>query len=200
MVRDAGAAPVQRTAPGPAVGPGASDEALMAAWRAGDERAFRVLFERYRGRVTNYAWQMVRRREVAEEVCLEAFCRLVEGAWRPSGSFRSFLYTVVHRLCLDALRRRSRRDRALLRLRVPRPEPPGPDAMTQDAQQRAQLTDALAALPEEHRAVLLLYYHQELRSREVAEVLGLEDHQVRSRLSYARRLLRQQLAEPEETP
>ncbi len=176
------------------------DEALLLAWRAGDEAAFRVLFDRYRTRVTGYAWQLVRRQEVAEEICLEAFCRVLEGAWRPGGSFRSFLYTVVHRLCLDALRRRGRRDRALLKLRAGPREGAGPEHLTQLSQDQARLQAALARLPAPHRAVLSLYYSQELSSQEVAQVLGLQDHQVRSRLSYARKLLRQHLSEPQEIP
>ena len=64
-----------------------------------------------------------------------------------------------------------------------------------DADEARRLTAAMDALGEEHRAVLLLYYSQELPSREVAEILGCSDQQVRSRLSYARRKLREQLEE-----
>jgi len=55
------------------------------------------------------------------------------------------------------------------------------------------LERAIAALPEAHRAVVLLTYRHDLTSREVAEVLGCGDQEVRSRLSYARRLLRERL-------
>ncbi len=175
--------------------PGPSDEALFLSYKEGDEAAFDLLFERYRGPMTSYAWRMVRRREEAEEVCLEAFCRVLEGAWRPGGSLRSFLFTVVHRLCIDRLRKRRR----LLPLFPWTPRPAAssvaPDQALEADQRTRKVEAALGRLPEKHRAVLLLYYRQELSSREVAEVLGCEDQQVRSRLSYARKLLRAQLDE-----
>ena len=78
--------------------PPTADDVLIARWRAGEPDAFEQIFNRYRDRLTAYAWRMVRRRELAEELCLEAFARVVAGAWKPTGSFRSFLFTVVHRL------------------------------------------------------------------------------------------------------
>ena len=171
------------------------DTALLAAWREGDERAFRALFDRHRTRITSYAWQMVRRQEVAEEICTEAFCRVLEGAWSPGGSFRSFLYTVVHRLCLDAIRKQGRKQRALIRLRAGTAGTGTPEAAAEESQDRRRLQAAMTRLPEQHRATLLLYYQQELSSQEVAAVLGIADHQVRSRLSYARKLLRKELTD-----
>ena len=169
------------------------DETLAQAYMGGDPDSFELLFERYHERATAYAWRIVRRREVAEEICLEAFARVTEGQWRPTGSFRSYLFTIVHRLCLDTLRKRKRRASAHLKLVEGGSTTPEADAEAD--QDRVRLEQALAAIPEKHRSVLLLYYGQELSSREVAEVLGIEDQQVRSRLSYARKLLRQRLEE-----
>lgn len=170
------------------------DEALIDAFRGGDEEAFSVLYRRHSDRVTSYAWRMMGRREEAEEIAVEAFARVVEGAWRPSGSFKSFLFTVVHRLCLDRLRRRARAFRAEGRIEAEgAPWTPSPEDAAAEDSEKARLDRALAALPEAHRSVLLLYYGQDLTSREVADVLGCDDQQVRSRLSYARRLLREQL-------
>lgn len=170
------------------------DEALIRAFGSGDEEAFSVLFLRYRDRVLSYAWRMTGRREDADEICVEAFTRVAQGTWRPTGSFRGFLFTMVHRLALDRLRRRGRASRAVDRLeREPTPPAPDPEALAATDEERARVDRAMAALPEAHRAVLLLYYGQDLSSREVAEILGCDDQQVRSRLSYARRLLRQEL-------
>ncbi len=177
---------------------GPADETLMAAWRQGDATAFNRLFDRYRDRVVAYAWRLLRNQEEAEDVTLEAFCRVVEGAWTPGGSFRAFLFTVAHRLCLDRLRKRKRTLR-FVRLwtaaaeRATTPE----DSVVGDERRRA-LEVAIAELPESHRAALLLYYGQELPSKDVARILGCTDQQVRSRLSYARRRLRKDLLPREE--
>ena len=176
--------------------PPTADDVLIARWRAGEPDAFEQIFNRYRDRLTAYAWRMVRRRELAEELCLEAFARVVAGAWKPTGSFRSFLFTVVHRLCLATLKRNRRATLAHLRL-VGSPETVStPEHHASGNQERARLERAMAELSTDHRAVVLLYYGQGLASREVATILDLEDHQVRSRLSYARKRLRS-LMDPE---
>lgn len=175
-----------------------SDEALALAWTAGDPAALAVLFERYRDRVTGYAWRMLRRREEAEEVCLEVFCRVAGGAWAPSGSLKAFLFTVAQRLCLDRLRRRGFADRAHLAIAAMTGTADTPEAAAVADDRLARLEIGLAALPEAHRAAVLLFYGQELASKEVADILGCTDQQVRSRLSYARRALRATMLPPEE--
>ena len=176
---------------GPHGGP--SDEQLLQAYRNGDHPAFNLLFERYRDRIVGYVWRMLRNQEEAEEIALETFCRVLEGAWKPGGSFRAFLFTVAHRLSIDRLRKRQRTQRFQRLWKAAAPPSRSPEqAVAADETHRA-LELALANLPELHRATVLLYYGQELKSREVAEIMGCSDQQVRSRLSYARKQLRQLL-------
>ena len=172
-----------------------SDEALLAAWADGDPTAFGVVYERWRGRALAYAIRMVGRREVAEEVCVDVFTRVLEGAWQPTGRFRPFLFTALHRACIDRLRRERSWRKAWLRW-LPDREAATPDAAVLADDRQRQLERALATLSDDHRAVIGLYYGQELPSREVATILGCTDQQVRSRLSYARRLLREALEAP----
>ena len=169
---------------------GPEDSALMARFRQGDHTAFNRLFDRYRDRVISYSWRMLRNHEEAEEVALEAFCRVVEGAWSPGGSFRAFLFTVAHRLCIDRLRKRQRTTRFVRLWKAAEGRSVTPEESVAADEQHAALESAIAGLPEPHRAAVLLYYGQELRSKEVAEILDCSDQQVRSRLSYARKRLR----------
>jgi RNA polymerase sigma-70 factor (ECF subfamily) len=181
--------------PAPARPVDRDDDALLEAHERGDAEAFGVLFERYRGRAMGYATRMLRRPELAEEVCTDTFCTVLEGRYRPTGSFRSFLFTVLHRNCLMALRRQRTRQRLSFKL-FSRAEPPTPEGLVSGASEADRLHRAIDALSDDHRSVLLLFYAQELPSREVAEVLGCSDQQVRSRLAYARRKLRERLEAP----
>ena len=169
------------------------DEHLLAAFCAGDEGAFAALYERYADRVATYAARMLGRREEADEVCTEVFIRLVEGRWRPEGSLRSYLFTVAHRMCLDRIRSRTRRQR-LLAWFAPRPdEAPSAEERLGLTERDRHLAAAIDGLSEGHRAVVLLTYTEGLSSVEVGEILSLTDQQVRSKLTYARRLLRDAL-------
>ena len=176
-----------------------TDEDLVHAWTAGDEQAFRVLFDRWRDPILSYAWRMLRRREEAEEVCVEAFCRIVEKRWKPSGGFRAFLFTIAHRLCLDRIRKRGRWGKVLTLLRANADKSSSPEAAAIQDQRLGHLEGAIAKLPDQHRAAVLLFYGQEMSSREVADVLDVSDQQLRSILSYARRRLRKELNPVEES-
>lgn len=171
-----------------------TDEALVQLHLRGDSAAFDRLFDRYHGRVRGYAMKMLGRAELADEVCAETFVKILEGRWKPVGRFRAYLFTVAHRACLERLRRRRTALRFVPWLRLA-PEPPTPEEDLHRLERQQSLSAAVARLSEEHRAVLLLYYAQELPSKEVASILGCSDQQVRSRLSYARRLLRDLLEE-----
>ena len=171
-----------------------TDEELLIAFRDGDEGAFDRLVERHGGAVKGFATRVVGDPHLAEDIFVETFLRVIETVprWRPGGSVRSFVFTIAYRLCMDACRRRTRHLRAVDRLDPPvTPGVLGDPEGTAVASERARaLERAIVALPEAHRAVVLLTYRHDLTAREVAEVLGCGDQEVRSRLSYARRLLR----------
>jgi RNA polymerase sigma-70 factor (ECF subfamily) len=79
--------------------------------RQGDEAAFRALLERYRGRATCLAEQILRDATEAEDVAQEAFLHVFRSIHRFRGdaSFYSWLYRIVVNLCLSRMRRRSAR-------------------------------------------------------------------------------------------
>ncbi|MCB9677395.1 MAG: sigma-70 family RNA polymerase sigma factor [Alphaproteobacteria bacterium] len=172
----------------PATAP-ASDADLVLAFQNGDDSAFAELYARWRPRATAYAVRMVGSPEEAEELVTEAFVTLVEGRFAPTGSFRSYLFTVLQRKCLDHLRRRGTRGK-VLPLLAPEPVEPDLEGAIDGFRDRRRVEAALQSLPDEHRSVVLLYYAHGLASREVAEATGLSDQQVRSKLSYARKTLK----------
>lgn len=172
-----------------------SDEDLACSLT--DEAAFAELYARYASRVTGYATRMLGRPEEGEDICTEVFVRVLRSRWKPTGTFRGWLFTIAHRICVDRLRRRERTRTVFGLLHAVTPQAASPQLAIEVAERAHRVDAALATLPEEHRAILLLYYTEELRSREIASILHCEDHQVRSRLSYARRLLRKQLGDEE---
>lgn len=81
------------------------DEELMEQFKAGDERAFVTLYERYKRRVLAYCLKMVSSRELAEDVFQETFVRVARKADNfKSGNFAGWLFAIARNLCLNALR------------------------------------------------------------------------------------------------
>jgi RNA polymerase sigma-70 factor (ECF subfamily) len=96
-----------------------SDEALMAAFAAGDEFAFERLYARYKTLMLNYFLRASGRRALAEELFQELFLRVLgaRDRYQPQRPFRVWLYTLARNLLRDRWRQRSRR---LSRARKPR--------------------------------------------------------------------------------
>jgi RNA polymerase sigma-70 factor (ECF subfamily) len=166
------------------------DAALLARLRAGDARAFEELVTAYQHRVFGVALRMLGSRAEAEDVAQETFLR----AHRALGDFRgearlgTWLYAIASRLCLNRLasgERRYVRGDADALLRLPA-EGGDAAAALERTELAAALHDAIAALPEERRIVVILRDLEGLAYEEIAEALGLELNTVRSRLHRAR--------------
>jgi RNA polymerase sigma-70 factor (ECF subfamily) len=173
------------------------EAALVARLRTRDLRAFEELVIAYQHRVFGVALRMLGSRGEAEEIAQETFLR----AYRALPEFRgearlgTWLYAIASRLCLNRLAspaRRLARDDPDALTEAPSPEP---DAVA--ALERAELDgavrEAIAALPEDRRIVVILRDLEGLSYEEIAEVLALEPGTVRSRLHRARMDLKAKL-------
>ncbi len=176
-----------------------TDEELMTAWMRGDERAFAALVERLGAAVKGFALRMLRSQDQAEDIYAETFLRVANSRWTPTGTVRGYIFTIARRLCLDVLRQRRTVRQAvphLVELDWGAPTP-NPEAKALLKEQAGWLEAGLARLPEEHREVLLLRVVHGLSAAEVAAVTGLQEGQVHSQVSYARKRLRAALDELE---
>ena len=176
------------------------DDALVAAWKAGDEHAFSQLVDRHGPPLLGFLRQLLGDPGLADDAWSETFLRLIRARdrYKAEGRFRAWLYTVARRCAKD--QRRGRRRWVRLAVRVFDRPGPGRDENTPDLrliadEQTRRLEDAMGKLSEEHRAVVLLTYRQGLDSSDVGQVMGLTGQQVRSRLTYARTLLGRLLTE-----
>jgi len=187
--------PVVRQRPTQPPPPELTDQELLGRYRDGEEDAFDALYDRYRPRLVTYAARLLGRVQDAEDLTTEAFVRLVERGPRTAepGSLRGYLFTVLHRLCLDRLRRWERRGRLLQWFGGAQARPSTPEAELVIGERDAALQCAIGRLPAKHRSAILLTYAEGMGSSDVGDVLGCTDQQVRSRLAYARRLLRADL-------
>ena len=180
----------------------ASDADLIALARAGDDRAFAVLVDRYEGAVAATVIGMLGRGDDADDVGQETFIRFHRalGNFRGESSLKTYLIHIAMNLSLNALKRRRR---SLLRfvsrdddednladLLEPRV---GPSGDVDAAELHEFVRAAVARLSEKHRAVVVLRLFHEFSTRETAELLGLPEGTVLSRLSRAMKELESQL-------
>jgi RNA polymerase sigma-70 factor (ECF subfamily) len=145
---------------------------------AGDHRAFEALVRTYQEPVVRFLTHLLSDRTLADDVAQETFLRCYQklNGYSFEGRFSTWLLRVAHNAGIDAIRGRVRRERLA---------PPRAIAST-DPVLRAELVAALASLPVRLREPLLLIEVTGLRYREAAEVLGVPEGTVKSRVAHAR--------------
>jgi len=182
----------------------------MERFLSGRASAFQVLSERHGTRVYNFILRQVRDPELARDLVQETFLRVVRNAasFKAQSKFTTWLYTIARNQCIDAMRRaRHRRHVALDQplskddtggatlLDMTADPRPGQASEARDRRFVAKLEGALAELPDEQREVFLMREVDGLKFREIAEVVGIPENTVKSRMRYALEALRGHLAE-----
>jgi RNA polymerase sigma-70 factor (ECF subfamily) len=177
---------------------GGGDEAgLVARLRTSDARAFEELVIAYQHRVFAVAARTLGNRAEAEEIAQEVFVRVHRaiGGFRGDAKLSTWIYSITSRLCLNRLatteRRLTREDDETL-ARVPSGSPDAAEELERRQLQTA-LHQAIAALPEDRRIVVVLRDVEGLSYEEIAQALDLELGTVRSRLHRARLELKERM-------
>lgn len=165
---------------------------------SGDRQAFGQLVERYSGAVYNLSYRMLGSIQDAEdatqEIFLRAYTRLE--SYDRGRKFSTWLLSVASNYCIDRIRRRRYAWVTLDDVAFSLPSSgPGPERSLLQREQRETVQQAITALPEAYRLVTVLRYWQDLSYNEIAEVTGLTEATVKTRLHRARKMLAE-LLEP----
>ena len=176
-----------------------SDEQLFKTFcDTEDTSAYEVLVSRYERELFSYLRRYVGSSEMAEDVFQATFLQIYvkRDRFEAGRRFRPWLYTVATNQAIDAQRRNRRHRMVSLDQKVGNDEEgdlmsvvssAGPTAVEnlEDEEAREWVRGAVDELPETLRAALVLVYHQGLKYREAAEVLGIPVGTVKSRLHAA---------------
>lgn len=174
-----------------------TDEQIMAAIAAGDQRVYADTVRQHSRAIAFYAWRMLGRQSEAEDVTQETFLRLWTQAsrWQPDrAGISTWLHRVAHNLCIDLMRKDKSALTDELAEEVEDNRPDLDDGLESDMRQR-RLQQALAALPERQRSALILSHYQGLSNQAVADVMDLSVDALESLLARGRRALKAALAD-----
>jgi RNA polymerase sigma-70 factor (ECF subfamily) len=166
---------------------------LLEAARSGDADAFAALVRRFQSPTYHFILRLVRRPAAAEDLTQDVFIRL----WRHLDEIQSasllpgWVRRVAANTVIDHWRKDEARER---RMRFLREHPVArrvvrPSSRMESREAMDLVQAALDELPVKLRSVLLLRTREDLSYEEVAEMLGLSVHAVRSRLFRARQEL-----------
>ena len=186
-----------------------ADEDLMVRYQRGEVRAFEVLLGRHRKSVYNFILRYVGDKETAEDLLQETFMRVIKGAeaYKRQAKFTTWLYTIARNLCVDQTRRRKHRRHASLDAPMASEADSGTlldviagnempsDRKSVNKELYARMQNAIAALGDEQREVFLMREFLDMPFKQIADVVGVPENTVKSRMRYALEKLRLDLDE-----
>jgi RNA polymerase sigma-70 factor (ECF subfamily) len=167
------------------------DEMLVRRIASGDQLAMRSLFARHQTQLYRWLLRLVRDESMAEDLLSDVFLDV----WRQAAAFEArssvstWLMAIARYKALSARRRRTDRaldDETASALADPADDP---EIVLQKKDQDELLRRSLARLSPEHGEVIDLVYYHDKSVKEVAEIVGIGEATVKTRMFYARKKL-----------
>ena len=174
-----------------------SDEVLIARIAGGDRLAMQVLFARHHVRVYRFVLRLVHNESTAEDLISDVFLDI----WRQAGKFEgrsavsTWMLSIARFKALSALRRRTEEELDDETAEQIEDHADDPETALAKKDKGAVLRECLTKLSAEHREVIDLVYYHEKSVEEVAEVVGIPEATVKTRMFYARKKLSELLKE-----
>ena len=174
---------------------GSTDEQAMRRVKTDDDaQAFAQLMQRWQGPIQGLCARMIGDSHRGEDLAQDVFARLYSRRknYEPTAKFSTFLWRIALNICYDELRKQKRRREFSL------DEPGdddggmefeadgvGPDQRMVEDERAEAVRRALVELAEPYRVVVVLRHYEGLKFREIADVLGIPEGTVKSRMSEA---------------
>ncbi len=168
-----------------------SDEVLIGRIANGDRLAMQVLFARHHVRVYRFVLRLVSNPTTAEDLISEVFLDV----WRQAGRFEArsavstWLLAIARFKALSALRKRPNVELDDEMAERIEDRSDTPEVSLQKKNKGEILRDCLKSLSPEHREIVDLVYYHEKSVEEVAELVGIPENTVKTRMFYARKRL-----------
>jgi RNA polymerase sigma-70 factor (ECF subfamily) len=182
--------------PEPLDPPLSEDEAeWIRAAQAGDRAAFARLVERYWDRLYRWLYQLTRDRHAAEDLTQETFLKALAalGSFRAGSNFRAWVYKIGHNNFVNQ-KRSERRVKVSLPDDLPGRDGAEVEAGSENREALEAVNAAVAELPPDFRAALMLRVNEGLSFRDVARILKTTEETARWRVFKARQKLLQVLS------
>ncbi len=173
------------------------DRQLVEQIRQGDGAAFETLVRRKTSKVYGLCYRVVGNAEDAKDISQLVFLKLWENLekYDPQFAFDTWLYRIVTNVAIDFIRNKRSRDNAInsnLRL-VKTSVDPEQTVTVQRKEVESVFNIVSNVLTAKQKAIFVMSEMEDLRSSEIARILGCRESTIRNHLFNARRLMQQQL-------
>jgi RNA polymerase sigma-70 factor (ECF subfamily) len=168
-----------------------SDEVLIGRIAKGDRLAMQVLFARHHVRVYRFVLRLVGNPTTAEDLISEVFLDV----WRQADRFEgrsavsTWMLAIARFKALSALRKKPHEELDEETAETIEDTSDNPEVALEKKDKSTVLRQCLEKLSPEHKEIIDLVYYHEKSVEEVAEIVGIPENTVKTRMFYARKKL-----------
>lgn len=175
-----------------------NDYVLQKQVSQGDETAFKTLFDRYHTRLHQYLFNIIKSKEVAEELVMDVFLKiwLARDMLTEIENLDSFLFRVVYNKSIDFFRAAANNQQftELLSERIQIPSQSYADAPLLMQEYETKLREAIDLLPPQRKKIFYLSREEGLSHAQIAEELGISKNTVANTIVEAKQFIKGYLA------
>ena len=152
---------------------------LVSSAKNGSAEAFGELYEIYSKDMFRFAYYYLGSYSLAEDCVSECVCLAFQkiGSLRKASAFKSWLFKILHNCCNNVLR-----EKIMSEGNVEYSSVSDVYREEENISEKLSLKEALAQLSDEEREIVILHYAQGYTSKEIAEILDMNDSTVRSKI------------------
>ncbi|HET8798159.1 MAG TPA: RNA polymerase sigma factor [Thermoanaerobaculia bacterium] len=174
-----------------------SDQELMRIVQAGDYSPASEIYDRYSGRIYNFAFRFLKNAEAAEDATQEVFVKMLKHANQFQGDAKlsTWLFSITANWCRDHLRKADNKTKETddVLVTLPASSEYSPDRNLERRENETRVRRALEALTPEQREAILLSRYQGLSYAEIAQIAGCSEGAVKTRVFRAMETLKKTL-------
>lgn len=174
-----------------------SDQELMRIVQAGDLSPASEIYDRYSGRIYNFALRFLKNSEAAEDATQEVFVKMIRHASQFQGDAKlsTWLFSITANWCRDFLRKADNKSKESddVLVTLPAPAEQSPDRNLEQRENEERIQRALKALTPEQREAILLSRYQGMSYAEIAQISGCSEGAVKTRVFRAMETLKKAL-------
>lgn len=172
-----------------------TDEKLVTAYANGNNEAFDVLLRRYQDRIFTYIVNIVKNKEIADDIFQETFVKAIttirQGRYTDSGKFSAWLMRIAHNLIIDFFRQEKsentvsadQEETNVLNRRELSEE--NVEDLLVTSQIHTDVRRIMESLPDTQREVLEMRFYRNMSFKEIAETTGVSINTALGRMRYA---------------
>lgn len=171
-----------------------NDQDLMRIVQSGDYSPASEIYDRYSGRIYNFAFRFLKNSEAAEDATQEVFVKMLKHANQFHGDAKlsTWLFSITANWCRDYLRKADNKSKESddVLVTLPAPSELAPDRNLERRESEQRVRRALESLTAEQREAILLSRYQGLSYAEIAQIAGCSEGAVKTRVFRAMETLK----------